>query len=259
MDILEKHDRKKVMALALFAGEIMLKNGAETYRVEDTIKRICNSKGLNYVSAFVTPTVIMIGDDRVDGYTYMKRVKDRTINFDKISMANALSRDFVENKIDIEEAFKRLREASVAPSYEYLTRIFFCGLASAMYALLFGGTFKDFACAIVITTITTMIGIKLDELDINLFISNFVCSSFIAVVSLFAIRLHLGNNLDMIVAASIMPLLPGFALTNGIRDFIAGDLLSGVARAFESFMVAVSIAIPIGMVWSLYYALGGSL
>ena len=30
-------DKEQVLALVLYAGEIMLKNGAETYRVEDTI------------------------------------------------------------------------------------------------------------------------------------------------------------------------------------------------------------------------------
>ena len=36
-------DKKKLLVIALYAGEIMLKNGAETYRVEDTITRLCKS------------------------------------------------------------------------------------------------------------------------------------------------------------------------------------------------------------------------
>ncbi len=32
--------QKKVLMLALYAGEIMMRNGAEVYRVEDTITRI---------------------------------------------------------------------------------------------------------------------------------------------------------------------------------------------------------------------------
>lgn len=31
--------QKKVLILAIYAGEIMMKNGAEVYRVEDTITR----------------------------------------------------------------------------------------------------------------------------------------------------------------------------------------------------------------------------
>lgn len=36
--------------------------------------------------------------------------------------------------------------------------------------------------------------------------------------------------------------MPGVALTNGIRDFIAGDLTSGLARGMEAMMTAIAIA-----------------
>lgn len=42
-----EQDKKKVLRLALFAGEIMLCNGGETYRVEDTILRICHSRNIS--------------------------------------------------------------------------------------------------------------------------------------------------------------------------------------------------------------------
>ena len=35
--------KKDVLRLATFIGQLMLRNGAETYRVDDTIKRICSS------------------------------------------------------------------------------------------------------------------------------------------------------------------------------------------------------------------------
>ena len=37
--------QKKILILAIYAGEIMMKNGAEIYRVEDTITRICKACG----------------------------------------------------------------------------------------------------------------------------------------------------------------------------------------------------------------------
>lgn len=47
MTQLNDMQKKQILRLALYAGEIMLKNGAETYRVEDTITRICKSKNLS--------------------------------------------------------------------------------------------------------------------------------------------------------------------------------------------------------------------
>lgn len=259
MDIYSKQDKKKVLALALFAGEVMLINGAETYRVEDTIRRICNSKGLHHISSFVTPTVIIIGDDRHDGYTFIKRIDKRTTNFEKISLVNSLSRDFVEGKITVEESEEILQKICNKEPYRQMYRIFWCALASSMFAYLFGGGIKDVFSGFVITMLTTKIGEILDEYEVNPFILNSVCAAIIAVLALLFYKIGIGDKLDMIIAASIMPQLPGFSLMNGIRDFIAGDLLSGISRAFEALVIAISIAVSIGSILGLYYSLGGAI
>ena len=51
--------------------------------------------------------------------------------------------------------------------------------------------------------------------------------------------------------SSLMLLVPGLAITNAIRDTIAGDTLSGLARATDAFLSAISIAVGAGFV--LYF------
>ena len=89
--------KKDILRLALFIGELMLSNGAETYRVEDSILRICKSRGFYYINVFTSPTVIIISDDRFDGLTFMKTIKSRSIDLNKISLLNNFSREFVSN------------------------------------------------------------------------------------------------------------------------------------------------------------------
>ena len=60
--------QKKVLILAIYAGEIMMKNGAEVYRVEDTITRICKACRIDHVEIFATPTGIF-----VSGYCCCRR------------------------------------------------------------------------------------------------------------------------------------------------------------------------------------------
>ena len=71
--------KKDILRLALFIGELMLSNGAETYRVEDSILRICKSRGFNHINVFTSPTVIIISDDRFDGLTFMKTIKSSVV------------------------------------------------------------------------------------------------------------------------------------------------------------------------------------
>jgi len=50
------------------------------------------------------------------------------------------------------------------------------------------------------------------------------------------------------VISSFMLLVPGLAITNAIRDTIAGDYVSGVARAVDAFLCAIAIAVGAGFV-----------
>ncbi len=57
---------KLVMELALQAGHLLLENGAEIFRVEDTMDRICHHYGVESGNEFVLSNGIFItaGDDR---------------------------------------------------------------------------------------------------------------------------------------------------------------------------------------------------
>lgn len=47
--------KEQVLKIALTAGKILLVSGAETYRVEDTMLRICREGGMTTIAAFCTP------------------------------------------------------------------------------------------------------------------------------------------------------------------------------------------------------------
>lgn len=54
-----------------------------------------------------------------------------------------------------------------------------------------------------------------------------------------------------------MPLVPGVAITNAIRDTLQGDYLSGGARVLEAFLKAASIALGVGIGMALFGAVAG--
>lgn len=254
---ISEQEKKKVLRLALFAGEIMLCNGGETYRVEDTIVRICHSRNIYHVSAFVTPTVIIIADDRHDGFSFMKSIDTRVTNLQKVAMVNNFSREFVNNKIDLDLAIADLQSILDKSEYPPWFRVVLCGIASSMFAGMFGGAVADLICAFFISMIATITSIKMYELDNNSFLSNAVSGVTISILAIIVMIAGIGKNMDMIIVGSIMPLLPGVSFTNGLRDFIAGDLLSGMSKVFEAAILAIAIAISVGSVLSVYIKFGG--
>ena len=78
-----------------------------------------------------------------------------------------------------------------------------------------------------------------------------VSGALSAAIAVFSVRLDpLGNQTSIIIGA-IMPLLPGLAITNAIRDTVNGDLVSGVARTADALLKAVAIAAGVGAVLAL--------
>ena len=55
-----------------------------------------------------------------------------------------------------------------------------------------------------------------------------------------------------------MGLVPGVALTNFMRDVLAGDLFSGITKLTESLFTATAIAIGAGIALSLARYFGGA-
>lgn len=70
----------------------------------------------------------------------------------------------------------------------------------------------------------------------------------LAVTSILCVHYLPGTmDLNVIIIASIMPLVPGVAITNAVYDTLHGDYISGAARMLEAFVTAAAIAIGVGL------------
>ena len=123
---MDKSDVKRLVLLATMAGKIMIKNGAETYRVEDTIERICKSQpDIRYADAFVLPSGIFVSLEHEDEmFTYFTRVNSVKIDLDKINLVNDFSREFVKGDISINDGIRMLKQINKTPNYSYITKIY---------------------------------------------------------------------------------------------------------------------------------------
>ncbi|AKL95193.1 putative protein DUF1212 [Clostridium aceticum] len=258
-------NRKKVLILALYAGEIMLMNGAETYRVEDTIIRLCKSRGFSYVEAYVTPTGFFVsvdtkGEEQNEILSYTKRIKSRGINLNKVAQVNDFSRKFVESNMSVEEGMKTLKEIHDLLPYPNYIHALFGGLASAFFGLLFGANLLEFFSAFFTSILVTYTLKTLTSIEFSPFLTHISGGVVAAVMAILLSSLHPLISTDKVIIGAIMVMVPGVAITNAVRDSIAGDLVSGLARATEALIIATSIAFGIGFILKLWtFITGGTL
>ncbi len=241
---------KEAIIIALYAGEIMLKNGAETYRVEETMCYILKSLGVSHSESFVTPTGIFLSSDSLEDknpYSIVKRIRDRKINLQKVAEVNKFSRDMVSGVVPLHEAMDTLRAIDKKDGYNKIFKALSASLLAASFSMLLGGTWMDFIPAYVTSLVVQGVVISLERSSFSYFLNN-IAGGFVA--GLMAIIFHQtgwGNSIDKTIIGSIMTLVPGVAITNAIRDSISGDLVSGTSRAAEAFLVAIGIASGVGI------------
>lgn len=249
-----KDEAKKLLILASLAGQIMLKSGAETYRVEDTITRICKAKeNIKFAEAFVIPTGIFIsieyGDDLM---SYIKRIKSISIDLHKVDLVNEFSRKFVSENLDIENGIDELKAIKRHVAYREIFKNLSGAISCGFFALLFKGSIGDAFGSFIASFVALSSLSKFSKYKITFFLDNIIGSTIMSTLSILFLKLGLGQNLDIMIIGSIMCLVPGVAITNAVRDTISGDYLSGLSIGMEAVFSALSIALGVGLVLSIY-------
>lgn len=250
----DREEVKKLLVLATLAGRIMLKSGAETYRVEDTVIRICKSrKKIQHVDAFVIPTGIFISlEYNGELMSYIKRIKTISINLNKIDLVNKFSRNFVASGMSIDNGLDELKRINKVSSYSLLTKTAFGSMAAAFFCILYDGTIFDSIASYLVSFLVLSSLNLISKFKLPFFINNFVGAILATILASLSLKIGIGENLDKIIIGSIIPLFTGVAFTNSIRDTMSGDFLSGLSRGMEAVFSTLAIAIGVGIILNFY-------
>ena len=243
------------MEVCLLAGEIMLKSGAETYRVEDTMDRMARALEIEQPQSFATPTAIIFsahGETKTE--TRLIRIINRTTDLEKIARVNHLSRSLTEKKITAEEVFHQLKELQKTDMfYPVWLQLFCAALSSGCFLIMFGGVWSDFIPAFLSGGIGFYIFLLMNRFVGIKFFSEFSASLSIGFCAYVFVKMGTGIDLDKIIIGSVMPLVPGLLITNAIRDLIAGHLVAGISKGAEAFFTAFAIGSGIACIVLIFF------
>lgn len=241
-------NESRALCFVIFAGKILLENGAETWRVEDTMERLLKSFDIGKYEVFVTTTGLFAS---IGEKTKIKRIRYRTINMSKISMINDLSRKIVDKKISFEEAENKLKEIENFKGYSTLANILAHAGACTFFSFLLGGNIFDGINSFISGAILSVFLDFFDRIKLASFLYSLFASLIVSAISLTLFYFGLGTDMDIIIISSILPLLPGLVITSAIRDIFHGDFISGSGRAFDAIMCSIAIATGVGSVLSI--------
>lgn len=250
---------KDVLTLAVEIGDAMLRNGAEIFRVEDTVLRIINAYDIEDYDIYVLSNAIFAtaNESTEDAFSMVRHVPLGTTHLGRIAALNQLTRDICEGNCSPEEAMERLKNCRSVPFGSPRAQVFFCGLGCGCYAFLFGGAFWDAVSSFFIGMLLQLFCNSLKKYNTSKFVVNIFGSALVTMAAVLLPWLGAPVLYDKIIIGCIMPLVPGIALTTSIRDFFNSDYLSGTIRMIDALLTSFCIAVGVGSIITVCYVLSG--
>ena len=233
-------------------------SGAETYRVEESVKRICAAYGLDarvYAiphSLFIT---IMIPGERP--LTQLCRMEYLGTDLEAVEQYSNLSRKICAEKPDWEEALRWLEHSNQSQK-QYQFPIYLLGhvLVASGFCLFFGGSGMDALCAGLCGLLLGFLSRWLNQT--NTFFQKIISAFLMALLAYGCSALGWTNNVDTSVIGALMLLVPGILFTNALRDIIFGDTNSGINRIVEVLLIAAAISLGTAAAWHLSVSMWGA-
>ena len=251
---------KEILALSVEIADLMLRNGAEIYRIEDTVIHILKAfDEIKEFDVYVLSNGIFASanEHEEDSCSMIRHVPLGNVNLAKITYLNQLARDLSRGKCTIEEGWERVEKAKAIPSYANWVQILFCGLGCGSYAFLFGGGGLEFGIAFVIGLIEQALLLFLNKHKVSRFLRNVYASFLVSTLAILIGLTGIPMHMDKVIIGAIMVLVPGITFTTSIRDFHNGDYLCGTIHLIDALLTAVCIAVGICLPLMIYTSLGG--
>lgn len=235
----------------LTAGVLMIEGGSEMYRVEDTMLRIAKSAGEPDPRVFVVPTGVFMSLDH-GNYCQSILVHERNINLELVDRINSLSRAFADKKITLQEVKREVDKIAHGgfPTFPLWLQTIGAAVLSATLMVMFMNNYDwvDFPAAAFVGAIGFLSFYYFKRFTNVKFLAELVAALVMTVVAAGLVNLFPKMIIDNILTGALMPLVPGLALTNALRDLFKGDILSGMAKICEALLTAFALGGGVGIV-----------
>lgn len=220
----------------------MMGCGVHTSRVIRSARRIGEALGYNVrISVFQKSIILALHDEESgESYNEVINIPSLPISFDHNSALSALSWEAYDKHLTVPELREKYNKIINSPKMNPLFVLLMVGLANASFCRLFGGDWLSMG----IVFFSTLAGFYLKQQmtadKINHYIT-FITSAFVASLCA-SMSLIFDTTSEIALATSVLFLVPGVPLINGVIDVIEGHILSGFSRLVHAALLIVCIA-----------------
>lgn len=253
-------DSELLLQQILEMGVAMIRSGAETHRVEDSLYRLCDSFGFRSANVWVVPSNIQatVVTPAGDCLTQIRHIRRSGVDFRLLDALNAFCRRACAERPSVRDFTAGLSSILTSPEPPAWQTYLGGALAGAGFGLFFNCDALDAVAAAAVSLLVTFLSRRISRLESNPLILNFSVSFLAELLILLGARLGFGHHVGYIAAGVVMLLISALGTTNGVRDLVHLDTLSGVMNISLSLTGAIGIALGIALPLKLFLPQGGN-
>ncbi len=277
-------EQEQALQLATEAGHILLENGAEISRVEETMTRIASAYGIEDESFFVLSNGIIATGQH---YARAEFIPIKGTQLAKVVEVNQLSRDVTTgergNELDVDmsqavstyqrinvstiltnsrnNTFKpmpvetlrqRIQAIRTMPGKVWWEMVLGIALGVSSFSILFGGSLVD-SMATLVSGVLLGLFMTFVSPHLSRLMGNVAGGLAGGLLCILLYRLAVGIeglpqlHLANMIIGTIIALVPGVPFTNGMRDLANEDYIAGTTRLTDAFLAFLCIALGVAL------------
>ncbi|SDS80136.1 threonine/serine exporter family protein [Microterricola viridarii] len=247
-DVHEEADPAAAQRFLVGLGSALLSVGVATTDIHRTLHGVARALGYEQASIIVLPTVMIISlTEASERGLAATEPHDGEVRFDRASGVYQLVLAAQRGELTAEEGLDRLAAIQAEPPrFRWPVRIIGHGVAASGVALILLGA--DLTSMIGALLLGSLVGAAKLVVRPNSFSATLLPAfmSFLTALLVFAAaEAHLLAVPLQVLVPALVTLLPGAALTTGIQELAAGDMISGSSRLVSGAIQLVLLAFGI--------------
>lgn len=221
--------------------------GVHTSRVMRNTRRIGEAYGYEVEISILNLNVMISLKDKQHHLhtTEMAVVHHLPINFNHNAQLSELSWRCHDEHIALAEVKQQYDTIIAAPRLNKWCTLLMASAANAAFCQLFGGDLVSIVIVFFATGVAFYFRTLLMKLRLNVYVQVLLTAFVASFLSSSSLLCHTTSSIAL--ATSVLFLVPGVPLINGVIDTIEGHVLTGITRLINAILWVICLAIGLGL------------
>ncbi|WP_112459545.1 threonine/serine exporter family protein [Vibrio sp. 10N] len=249
-------NQRAVSRLIAQAGQMLLAHGAESTLVGHITHRIGKAAGMDEVEVSLSASSLVVTTVYNEHcVTTARRSPDRGLNMRVVTQIQRICIMMEKGILDYQLAQKKLNQISPERYNRWLV-VVMIGLSCAAFSRLAGGDWAVFGMTFLASGLGMIVRQEFGHRHFNPLL-NFAITAFVTtLISAQAVIYGIGDKPQLVMASSVLMLVPGFPLINSVADMLKGYVNMGIARFVMASLLTLATCLGIVGAMSITNVLG---